>query len=246
MSKHLISQADPIAIQEAMYDLPYHWFPEPWLLKFERSEKQRIIGLMVRNHLQGNLSPYLDVGCGDGRWTYDISNWVQIHLGDYLDSYGIDFSERAIAFAKLIKPEINFRVSPGEDIPFPDNHFGLVSAIEVIEHVPDNSELKFLQELKRVVRDDGLIILTTPSWNLRLTDHHFRHYSVERFRQLADDAKFHLLEIRGQSVPYYNPTLRKMRKLFANFPKLWRFWKYTYTEVIPEKALNLFFALRSL
>lgn len=198
---------DPVATQESLYSLPYHWFPEPWLKQFERSEKLRIMGAMIRAHRMGAITPYLDVGCGDGRWTHDLSHWIPSQLGETIHSHGIDFSARAIAFAKLISPDIDFQVSPGEDIPFPEKMFGLVSAIEVIEHVPDVSELKFLLELKRVTRDDGLIILTTPSWNLRLAEHHFRHYSIKQFRSLAHKAGLQILEIRGQSIPYYNPSL---------------------------------------
>lgn len=234
---------NPIAAQESMYDLPYHWFPEPWLIQYERNEKKRIIENLLQKHKSSKLSPYLDVGCGDGRWTYEISDLIKSKFKEPLESYGIDFSERAIAFAKLIKPEINFQVSAGEDILFPDNYFGLVSAIEVIEHVPDKSESKFLDELRRVTRPDGLIIITTPSWNLKVPERHFRHYTTERFAELAKATGLQLLETRGQSIPYYQPTLRKMRKLFANFPKVWRLWKRTYREVAPEKSLNLFFVL---
>jgi ubiquinone/menaquinone biosynthesis C-methylase UbiE len=238
------NQFDPVLVQENLYDLPYHWFPEPRLKQFERDEKRRIISTLIIKHSETKISRYLDVGCGDGRWTSDIHDLVQTECGQTPESSGIDFSERAIAFARLIKPQINYQVSPGEDIPFPDEYFDLVSAIEVIEHVQDSSEHKFLSEMKRVTQQNGLVIVTIPSCNLKVPEHHFRHYSIERFSKIASAVAFQVLDIRGQSIPYYQPTLRKTRKLFAGFPKIWRLWKYTFSEVAPEKSLNLFFALR--
>lgn len=235
---------NPVDVQESLYNLPYHWFPEPWLKQFERNEKKRIIYSLIKGNLIMKVQRFLDVGCGDGRWTSDISDLIQDKLNGQLETTGIDFSERAIAFAKLIKPQINFYVNLGEDIPFPDEHFELVSAIEVVEHVPDEAEHKFLSELKRVTHTKGLVIVTTPSMKLKIPEHHFRHYSIERFTQLANDAGLQVLEVRGQSLPYYRPMFRRMRKLFAGFPKIWRLWKYTYAEVAPEKSLNLLFALR--
>lgn len=236
-------QNDPVAAQESLYNLPYHWFPEPWLKQFEREEKKRIIYSLIKSHLNGNMHRYLDVGCGDGRWTSDIHDLIQNKMGQSVETTGIDFSDRAIGFAKLIKPGINFQVSRGEDIPYPNAYFDFVSSIEVIEHVEDKSEQHFLSELHRVTHKNGLVIITTPSWNLRLPEHHFRHYTIERMTELVQSVDFQILEVRGQSIPYYYRPLRMLRKVLEGFPKIWRLWKITYKEVAPEKALNLFFAL---
>ena len=158
-------QTNPIETQESLYKLPYHWFPEPWLKQFEREEKKRIIYSLMSNHLIGKTLKYLDVGCGDGRWTSDIHDLVQSSFETTLESFGIDFSEQAIKFARLINPTNNFQVGRGEDIPLSDEYFDLLTAIEVIEHVEDTSEKKFFSELHRVTHQDGLVIITMPSWN---------------------------------------------------------------------------------
>jgi len=46
------------------------------------------------------------------------------------------------------------------DIPFPDESFDLAIANHVLEHVKD--DLRSLQELRRVLKVDGLAILQTP------------------------------------------------------------------------------------
>jgi SAM-dependent methyltransferase len=230
---------DPIAVQERKYNLPYHWFPRRRLLRFEREEKERIVFDLINRHHQKPVGRYLDVGCGDGRWTYEISTFLETGA----DTYGIDFSEQAIGFARLINPHLHFSVQAGENIDFPDQYFDLVSTIEVIEHVEDGKEEAFLAELRRVMADDGLLILTTPSWNLKVPPHHFRHYTVERLQELLQEAGFECLECRGQSLPWYG-FKRTLRGELRDTPLLWKLFKHTYREVDSSKALNLILAAR--
>ena len=233
------NRPDPIRAQEMLYRLPYHWFPEERLKKFERQEKQRIIFDLLARFAPETLDGYLDVGCGDGRWTFDVRQ----RLPASCRAVGVDFSERAIGFARLIAPEIEFQVQRGESLPFEDSTFDFLTSIEVIEHVEDGSEETFLSELYRVLRPDGLMILTTPSWNLKLTQHHFRHYSVERLADLVEEAGFEMLQMRGQSIPCYGRP-RWVRKRMNLFPVIWKLWRATYREVAPEKSLNLILAAR--
>jgi ubiquinone/menaquinone biosynthesis C-methylase UbiE len=134
-------------------------------------------------------------------------------------------------------------VHKGEELPYPSQSFDLVTAIEVIEHVEDGAEEAFLAECHRVLRPTGLFILTTPSWNLPLTAHHFRHYSIERLSSLLEASQFNILDIRGQSIPWKGKK-RKLRKIMSRTPKVWHLWKFTYRETRPEKALNLMVAAR--
>jgi SAM-dependent methyltransferase len=148
-----------------------------------------------------------------------------------------------VRFAQLIVPDIDFRVHYGEELPFEPSLFDLVSAIEVIEHVESEAEEQFLTELRRVLRKGGLLILTTPSWNLPLTNHHFRHYSAGRLCELLERTGFDVLDLRGQSIPCFGRR-RKIRKWMNLFPVIWKIWRFTYRETRPEKSLNLIVAAR--
>ena len=97
--------------------------------------------------------------------------------------------------------------------------------------------------MRRVLKKDGLFILTAPSWNLKLTRHHFRHYSVEQLKRLLNSCGFEVLETKGQSLPCYG-IMRKIRRYMGRTPWVWRLWKYTYRETTPDKALNLIIAAR--
>lgn len=50
-----------------------------------------------------------------------------------------------------------------EKLPFPDNSFDLVVSLEVIEHLWNTDH--YLSELKRVVKPEGYVLITTPNYN---------------------------------------------------------------------------------
>jgi 2-polyprenyl-3-methyl-5-hydroxy-6-metoxy-1,4-benzoquinol methylase len=76
----------------------------------------------------------LDVGCGEGVLTHQ---WAQ-RLGDRR-VVGIDLDDPKLAaeWEKRDAPNLEYRRMRAEDLPFEAGEFDLVTAIEVLEHVPD-------------------------------------------------------------------------------------------------------------
>ena len=82
-----------------------------------------------------------------------------------LGTHFIDLSEPAVT-------ELNARggiAAPGQigALPFDDQRFDLVCALDIIEHVEDDNQA--FSEISRVVKDDGTVILSVPvhpdRWN---------------------------------------------------------------------------------
>ncbi len=92
----------------------------------------------------------LDVGVGDG---YTI-RLVKPHGPVVGIDADVSMSEAATSRG------ISFRPGSAYDIPFPDSTFGLVTCIEVVEHLARPSDA--LAELARVLTPGGSIIVTTP------------------------------------------------------------------------------------
>lgn len=229
----------PAQHQEDKYRLPYHWFPEDRLPRHTRQEKERILRALIERHAP-SVRRYLDVGCGDGRWTSDLLQC----LGADVEACGTDISERAIAFARLISPQVDFEVFDGQRLPFADQSFDLVTSIEVIEHIEAEEEALHLRETKRVLRPGGLLVLTTPSQLLPLPPHHLRHYTIERLTGLLQECGFEVCEVRGQMTPAWS-RFSRWRKIMNRFPFLWMPWRRTVRETVPERALDLLVAARS-
>ncbi len=91
----------------------------------------------------------LDVGCGTGIST---EPWK-------CERHGIDPSEELIRIAKKKRDSARYTVASAEEIPYPDKHFDILISITAIQNFQDIS--KAIREMKRVLKDGGLFIVTT-------------------------------------------------------------------------------------
>ena len=100
----------------------------------------------------------LDLGCGNGR----LYSAIKDKKAQYV---GADNSEELISIAQKNYPEASFQVADALKLPFKDSSFDKIYAIAVLHHIP-SKELRrqFLQEAKRVLKPDGLLIITV--WKL--------------------------------------------------------------------------------
>ncbi len=105
---------------------------------------------------QGSI---LDVGCAKGFF-------VKIALDEGYDSFGIDFSQYAIAEAKKFLGSESFRVAcvDVEKEPlFWKNSFDVVTAWDFLEHLKD--PIAFLIKAHSWLRKDGYLFLTTVNYS---------------------------------------------------------------------------------
>ena len=101
----------------------------------------------------------LDVGCGVGTISLELQK-------KGFDVHGLDFSSVGVEGAKQkgIKAEVCDLDKSG--IPFEDNHFDVVWAGDIVEHLFD--PIFMLKEVSRVLKPSGKLLLTTPNdLNLR-------------------------------------------------------------------------------
>ncbi|BAU26503.1 GT2 family glycosyltransferase [Aneurinibacillus soli] len=99
----------------------------------------------------------LDAACGEG---YGSSM-----MAEYADRvYGIDSSEEVIehATSKYSRGNLFFQTASIEAIPLADNSVDVVVSFETIEHVKQDIQHTFLTEVKRVLKEDGVFIISTP------------------------------------------------------------------------------------
>jgi len=114
----------------------------------------------------------LDAACGEGGGSFLMSEKAK-------EVIGVDLRGEAIQFAKnnYKGNNVDFIVGDVTKLPFKDNFFDVAVSFETVEHISENDQKKFLAELKRVVRSDGLLIISTPdkrSWRklgLKWDDH---------------------------------------------------------------------------
>jgi ubiquinone/menaquinone biosynthesis C-methylase UbiE len=105
-----------------------------------------------------SVNKILDIGCGEGTRLVSL---VKKTSKDK-EAYGVDISETAIKLAKSNYPNLNFIKSDIEKVPFKGKIFDLIYSAYVLEHL--NNPRKLLEEAKRLLRSNGVIILIAPNY----------------------------------------------------------------------------------
>lgn len=102
----------------------------------------------------------LDVGCGDGFFLYSISA-----LPIELTLVGFDNDKRILTIARKNLANRKLRLVYGDAaaMPFTENSFNQAIMTEVLEHV--KNERKALAEVYRILKPNGILVLTVPSYN---------------------------------------------------------------------------------
>jgi len=137
----------------------------------------------------------LDIGC----WT---GQFIQLAQKQTRNVYGIDPNKEATQYAQKTYPSARFYNGSVEKLPFKKNTFDVVTFLEVIEHIPKRNETKALKEIARVLKKDGLLVISTPYNNPLsiLLDPAFflmghRHYSQKQMTTLMKSNGFQIVNV---------------------------------------------------
>jgi glycosyltransferase involved in cell wall biosynthesis/SAM-dependent methyltransferase len=139
----------------------------------------------------------LDVGCGSGYGAELLRDAGASQV------VGIDISAAAIEQAsRRSSRRLSFTLADAFDLPYDACAFDLVVSFETLEHVLDGH--RFLQELRRVVSDDGIVLISTPNAyhtkpiNCRPRNpYHVREYTPPELRALLQ-RYFSTVSLLGQ------------------------------------------------
>lgn len=146
----------------------------------------------------------LDIGFGAGTVlkAAEERNW---------DVSGIEVSKPAFDHVSAL----GFDVFHGglRDAGFPDAHFDVITASEILEHLPEPEQE--LKEIARVLRPGGLFWATTPhaqsisfkilglDWSILSPPEHLQLYSRSGIRKMLRNAGFAKIEMKTHGL---NPT----------------------------------------
>lgn len=96
---------------------------------------------------------WLDVGCSAGFV-------VAAAAAAGYDAYGVDIEEHGVRYGRETLGLNQLALGLLEEQSYPQHHFQVISAYDVIEHVPDLNG--FVAELSRILAPEGVIDLGTP------------------------------------------------------------------------------------
>lgn len=155
----------------------------------------------------------LDIPCGVGWGTSLLKN------ANYV--IGVDISREAIQYAQEYygNNKRKFIVSDMKSIPLIDNSIDVALCLEGIEHVSREVGRIFMIELKRVIKKNGLLIITCPIIDEfgKSTNNpfHLYEYPEKEFIELLS-CFFRILNldwIKGPEGPEYRAVLSNVKAI---------------------------------
>ena len=182
----------------------------------------------------------LDVACGSGLG-------VDLLAGERTHVTGIDISEEALATARA-RGEAGVSVCRADatKLPLKSASMDVIASFETVEHIDEDAA--FISELRRVIRDDGVLLLSTPNAlhtkpvaGVPKNPFHVREYEPAELRRLVSD-HFRTVQLLGHRVdsdfgpcPYWDvhtggPPTNRLRtvtwKILARLPRRFRGWAH--------------------
>lgn len=163
-----------------------HW----WFLT-----RKKIVLDIIGCYLNVDSIPkILDIGCGSGVMLSALDKAGQV--------YGMDMSEDAIDFSKRV---FNGEVKQGtlpEKVPYPEEYFDLITALDVIEHI--DRDLDSLKSMCSHLVPGGKLIITVPAYMFLWSsfdemNEHKRRYTRPELRAKLEQAGFTI-----EKLTYYN------------------------------------------
>jgi O-antigen biosynthesis protein len=163
----------------------------------------------------------LDVACGTGYGTAMLLRASRVATVTAVDNHpdAVQSTRRQAPDARALSADV-------PPLPFPDSSFDTVVSMETIEHIPDDRV--FAQELKRVLRPGGRVLLSTPNANVTSPEGvvanpwHVREYRLEELLDVLRAGGFTHLEVFAQQVSHSASVNVFARRVLARFPSLCR------------------------
>ncbi len=144
---------------ESMFDsLELDTLGDKWGHRWRGSQKfrHRLSFKLIKEIVKkGENLAILDIGCGLGEFTAKV-----YQLNPKNSIYGIDISQKAIDYVSKKHQWLQAKVGALPEIPFPNDSFDLVIALEVLYYLNSEDREKAVQEIKRILKDGGYLLLS--------------------------------------------------------------------------------------
>lgn len=135
--------------------------------------RRNLIFELLQKYKISKTAKIFDFGCGSG---YTVGYLQRMGY----DASGADVSAEAIEFG-LSRGVRHLSVVQGGEISHPERGFDLILALDVIEHIEDDSGV--IRGIERALKPGGMAIITVPAyqWMWGVQDEiarHFRRYTM--------------------------------------------------------------------
>ena len=100
----------------------------------------------------------LDAACGSGYGTALMAATAQSVTGIDISTEAISYASKR--YAKL--SNVRYVEASIAELPFEEHSFDVIVSFETIEHVNEEMQNSFLREIKRCLKKDGILVMSSP------------------------------------------------------------------------------------
>ncbi|MGA1868907.1 MAG: glycosyltransferase [bacterium] len=140
----------------------------------------------------------VDAACGEGYGSSILSKYAT-----YV--YGVDINQETILHARekySDNKNTTFILASVTNIPLQSNSVDIFVSFETIEHIDEQSQELFLSEIKRLLKKDGILIISTPDKSLYSDAHGYSNeFHIKEFYK--DEFNKFLLQFFNYTYFYY-------------------------------------------
>ena len=196
-----MSSALPQEMQQHTYAIMNRVEDKHWWFVGRRAILEEFLRQILQNPQSEIKNPkILDVGCGTGANLEMLAQFGQ--------SEGVDVSDDALEFcrAKGLKAHKGL----AEELPFADESFDLVTALDVVEHLDD--DVAGLKEMRRVLKTGGRTLIFVPAfmwlWGVQddISNHRIR-YTKRQIVERLEKAGFEVERATYANWTFFAPIL---------------------------------------
>jgi SAM-dependent methyltransferase len=166
---------------------------------------RRVALAVLEEHLGRHDLKLLDAGCGTGGTTVELGRFGKV-VGVDLAWEALD-PARARGLRQLARGSI-------EQLPFASASFDAVTSFEVVYHLGVGNDACAFEEIRRVLKPEGLFVLRVPAHDWLRGEHdrlvHTRHrYSPAEVRAKLEAAGFNVEQLTWANALLFPPAVAK-------------------------------------
>lgn len=172
-----------------------------WWYVGRRAILESFMERIVRKlRIENGKAKILDVGCGTG------GNLEM--LEKFGAAEGVDVSDDALEFCQ--SKGLTVHKGLAEAMPFEDETFDVVTALDVVEHLDD--DVAGLKEMHRVLKKDGKTLIFVPAfmwlWGVQddVSNHRIR-YTKKQIVERLEKAGFEIERATYANITFFAPIL---------------------------------------
>ena len=132
----------------------------PYIFKIQQKMNDySVVANEFKDYLNSKNKRILEVGCSTGNVAREI---IDMDNNSY---YGVDISKEYIDIASKSSPKGNFFQMDARKLDFDNEFFDIVMLSSVLHHVDNNVGKNCFKEIHRVLKNDGVVIISEPIVN---------------------------------------------------------------------------------